>query len=146
MKKNLLVFTAVIFSFYGYSSNPYRPDDAAIEALFSASVDITGELSGFLPDAGLRNQCSAGYYSPKEEDKQTTAGIIAIAQFVTGTGFIPIYRFMLGTGENNGKVFGLYCVTCGGLGVLPLIDAIMLLTDDSENKYINNQKFIMWLD
>lgn len=146
MKKILLLFFLASCS-VSFGNNDYRLDENKIEELFSSSQDVTGEITSLLNSrVCLHTPMYSADSSPAESDKQTTAGIIAIAQFVTGTGFVPIYRFMLGTGGSNGKIFGLYCITCGGLGFLPLIDAIMLLTDDSGNKYVGSDKFLMWLE
>jgi TM2 domain-containing membrane protein YozV len=147
MKRIVLLFAFALVTGSGFGSSNYHLDESKVEDIFNSSKDITGEIVVALNSgAYLHNFMFNGCSSPAESDKQTTAGIIAIAQFVTGTGFIPIYRFMLGTGGKNGTVFGLYCVTCGGLGLLPLIDAIMLLTDDSGNKYVGSGKFLMWLE
>ena len=59
---------------------------------------------------------------------------------------VPWHRLYLGTADNNLKIWALYCVTLRWCGALPIIDGIMLLMDDSGEKYMDNPKYVMWID
>ncbi len=118
----------------------YKVDEMALEEMFESSEDIT--FAG-----GAANFNLPSTLQKTDTDKQMIAGIIAIAEIITGIGIlIPIHRLVLGTGNETAKIIALYCVTLGGCGLLTLIDAIMLLIDSGGNKYIENSKFIMWID
>lgn len=60
-------------------------------------------------------------------------------------GFLGIHRAYLGTA--GGVIVG-YILTCGGLGIVALIDWIVLLLEVIEeknfDKYVNNKKFFMF--
>ena len=60
-------------------------------------------------------------------------------------GFLGIHRAHLGTA--GGVIVG-YILTCGGLGIVALIDWIVLLLEVIEeknfDKYVNNKKFFMF--
>lgn len=126
--------------FAGEISNlgEYKLDDSKVESLFESSDDITNmadKASLMLP----------AQQKVKGEDVQLVAGIVALASWFTGVGFlVPIHRLILGTGNQGGKIIALYCVTLGGCGFITLIDGIMLVIDGSGSKYIDNPKFIMW--
>lgn len=80
-------------------------------------------------------------------DKQTIAVIVIVAQYFLTAGvlsIIPIHRIILGCDGQTVKIVALYCVTLGGCGILPIVDAIFLLIDDTKQKYIENPKFLMW--
>ena len=81
------------------------------------------------------------------EDKQMVAGIIAVAQLITGIGwFIPIHRLYLGVDDAMEKILIGYICTGSGCGIILLVDAISLLMDSEGTKYIGNPKFLMWND
>lgn len=118
----------------------YKVDESALEDLFESSQDVTfmGAAANFNFPATTQKA---------DNDKQLIAGIIAIAELVVGVGIlIPIHRIILGTGNETAKVIALYCVTLGGCGIITLIDGIMLLIDSRGSRYIDNPKFIMWMD
>ena len=60
-------------------------------------------------------------------------------------GFLGIHRAYLGT--SGGVIVG-YILTCGGLGIVTLIDWIVLLLEVIEeknfSKYVDNKKFFMF--
>jgi TM2 domain-containing membrane protein YozV len=60
-------------------------------------------------------------------------------------GFLGIHRAYLGT--SGGVIVG-YILTCGGLGIVALIDWIVLLLEVIEeknfDKYVNSKKFFMF--
>jgi TM2 domain-containing membrane protein YozV len=64
-----------------------------------------------------------------------------LAFFLGGLG---IHRFYMGTKTMTG--IG-YILTCGGLGIVSLVDWILLLVgviNDDIDKYVDNPKFFMW--
>ncbi len=138
-----IVLFALLFN-SNCKASSYKLDDSAIESLFNEASDIS--TSPFIDYANL------ALYGKKEvldgkEDKQMVAGIIAVAQLVTGIGwFIPIHRLYLGVGEGMGKILLGYICTGSGCGIILLVDAITLLMDSEGTKYIGNPKFLMWND
>ena len=118
----------------------YRLDDAAVEHAFHMSEDVTLNMlamaeNPFIPSAD------------NDLDKQTIAAIVAFAGCFVGIGIlIPFHRMILGCDGKEAKVVILYCVTLGGLGLLPFVDGIFLLLDDSEKQYIENPNFLMWAE
>jgi hypothetical protein len=73
------------------------------------------------------------------ENPRLVAAILCIALGPFGT-----HRLYLGT---DYKVPVYYTLTLGGgLGILPLIDLIAIITVEDLNSYRNNPKFIMWIE
>lgn len=74
-----------------------------------------------------------------DKNPRLVASILTIALGPFGT-----HRLYLGT---DYKVPVFYALTLGGgLGILPLIDLIAILSVDDLEKYRNNTKFIMWME
>ena len=147
MNKKLLLLTLLLFSgsFFLYAgTSAYKIDDDAIEKLFSSSTDVSSEF--VVSTFNIRHsEFPFDKAKSKIEDKETTAGVVALISWAMGIGwFVPIHRFILGTGGEDFKIFASYCFTLSGCGFILLIDGIQLLLDDSETKYTNNSKFIMW--
>ena len=64
------------------------------------------------------------------------------AVFAVTLGPFGVHRLYLGTST---KVPIFYTLTLGGgLGILPLIDLIAILTND-RHRFTNNERVIMWL-
>ncbi|MEZ4722996.1 MAG: hypothetical protein R2813_14065 [Flavobacteriales bacterium] len=151
------------------SANNYKLDESNLNVLFESSCDISYMLtSSELMKHGIESAAAAG------EKRQVVGAIIAfvgpvggyivgtIAYFVfavatLGLGaycfpifyipiFLPYHRWYLGTNGNGANVGLLYCVTLNWCGVLSFIDGIMLLIDDTEEKYIENPQYVMWID
>ncbi len=145
--KNIVIILVVMFALLcnnNCTANSYKLDDSAVESLFNKASDISS--SPFM------DYTSIALFGKKEvlegtEDKQMVAGIIAIAQIVTGIGwFIPLHRLYLGVGDGIGKILLGYICTGSGCGIILLVDAISLLMDSEGTKYIGNPKFLMWND
>lgn len=145
--KNIVIILVVMFALLcnnNCTANSYKLDDSAVESLFNKASDISS--SPFM------DYTSIALFGKKDvldgkEDKQMVAGIIAIAQIVTGIGwFIPIHRLYLGVGDGIGKILLGYICTGSGCGIILLVDAISLLMDSEGTKYIGNPKFLMWND
>ncbi|MBI4930895.1 MAG: hypothetical protein HY841_09050 [Bacteroidetes bacterium] len=146
MKKEITFFIFLLFAGNYFSlanSASYKIDDAAIDKLFATSEDVSASVKADLYEINFSKLPSDNI--SRGDDTQTIAGIVALASWVMGIGWlVPIHRFILGTGGNDFKIFSLYCITISGCGFVLLIDGINLLLDDSGSKYVNNSKFIMW--
>jgi hypothetical protein len=80
------------------------------------------------------------YKSPNRflQDKVSTVCIILL------TGPLGGHRLYLGT---KPVVPVVYAVTLGGgIGILPIIDMFVVIFTKDLNRYINNDKIIMWID
>jgi hypothetical protein len=174
--KHVFAILAIVLVSFQTQANQYQINDANIDAqfeqseslnhLWNVSLDYT---SAFDTDIDLSLSAAAA------EKSQKTAALIAFGSVlvpwvvtvvfgltasVTGVAaiswmgsliniaisIVPWHRFYLGTGGENLKIWALYCVTFRWCGVLPIIDGIMLLMDDSGEKYYDNPKYLMWLD
>lgn len=146
MKKKIIFFIFLLFvgnNFLLASPVPYKIDDAAIDKLFETSEDVSASVMADLYDFNFSKLPSDN--SIKDDNTQTVAGIVALASWVMGIGWlVPIHRFILGTDGHDFKIFSLYCITISGCGFVLLIDGIHLLLDDSGSKYVNSPKYIMW--
>lgn len=69
--------------------------------------------------------------------KKVTAVLLTVA-----LGPFGVHRLYLGT---EAKVPVIYTLTLGGgLGILPLLDIIAILSSPSLDVYVNNPKVVMW--
>lgn len=145
MRKLTILLTLMVLGISSVNAANYKLNEAALEQAFETSIDATTELDVFF--AATESNFAPHMVNDDGLDKQTIALIIIAAQYVlTGglLGIIPIHRIYLGCDGQTVKVVALYCVTLGGLGLLPLIDAIFLILDQSKSAYIDNPKFLMW--
>ena len=143
MKKLILLSALVVFISLAKAADAYRIDDQSIDQLFAQALDLSVTSTALLPT--LSNPKIASDMFAEDDNKEVLAGAVAIASVLFGVGLlIPVHRFILGTGGHNFKIFALYCVTLDCGGFLTLVDGIILLTDDSKKKYINNPKWFMW--
>lgn len=134
----MTINSSALFASETFSQGAYKIDDAGVEELFASSNDIS-----FVSD--VTSLVLPAQQKVKGGDQQMIAGIVALASWITGVGFlIPIHRLILGTGNEAGKIIALYCVTLGGCGIIVLIDGIILLLDSNGSQYVENPKFIMW--
>ena len=146
MKKIIasLIFVAVSFGISKAENgkpSPYKIDETSIDAQFEQGQDITSEVSQLF----VANELSKTTNKPKMDSKQQTAAIVSIVQVVTGIGaLVPIHRFILGTNDNNAKIFFAYFCTGSGCGVGLLLDAIFLIIHMDESNYEDNGNIIMW--
>ena len=74
------------------------------------------------------------------KDMGLAAGM-AFGEFLLAFWWAPIHRIYLGS--STGAYIG-YFLTCGGCGVLPIVDGFLLLTSKNPERFINNPKLIMW--
>lgn len=146
MKKIIasLIFVAFYFGISKAENgkpSPYKIDETSIDAQFEQGQDITSEVSQLF----VANELSATSNKPKMDSKQQTAAIVSIVQVVTGIGaLVPIHRFILGTNDNDVKIFFAYFCTASGCGVGLLLDAIFLVIHMDESNYEDNGQIIMW--
>lgn len=142
MKKIISIFALILcVSFCTKAdSNQYFLNEEVIEASFNNAEDITSQYLLML-NGGVFNQLGNSNFA--EDDKQVTAGIIALASFVVrwGAGFfawmpvagwlwipvagwfmwagvailsiVPWHRLYLKVGGQELKIVALYCVTLG---------------------------------
>ena len=144
MKLLTLLLTLVLITGSTAYASKYKLDEKAIELAFDQSENITQQLGVIDFYSTMSNTASI---SDDSMDKQKVAAIVAFAEWVLGIGIlIPIHRIILGCDGQELKVIALYCVTLGGCGLLPLIDGVMLLVDDTKSRYIENPKYLMWLN
>lgn len=147
------------------NSDVYHLDEASLEDLFTNAEDITSQYLLML-NSGVFNQLETNGIL-EDDNKQMTAGIIALASFIVrwGSGFfawipivgwitwvgvsvltiVPWHRLYLKAGGQEFKMVALYCVTLGWcINAHHVADGIFLLLDESKSKYINNPKYVMW--
>lgn len=141
--KTIIILALAVFGFalQSAASSKFKIDEALLELAFDQSEDMSLELLAPLNTNPFLS--SASWDRP--ENIQMIAAIVAIAEWITGVGIlIPIHRIVLGCGEKTVKVVALYCVTLGGCGLLPPLDALFLLLDKTDQKFVGSEKFLMW--
>jgi len=120
----------------------YFVDAQAIEETLNSGdqLDITDAAQA---TSALENLMASGNDATKimaGDKKPVVAFILAWV-----VGFLGIHRAYLGTA--GGVIVG-YILTCGGLGIVALIDWIVLLMEVIEeknfSKYVDNKKFFMF--
>jgi hypothetical protein len=145
MRTVYLILTLICFTAFSSHAAKYKLDEASISKAFETSVDITQQIGIINRNLGFDSPSSTKMDDPS--NKQTIAAIIAFAEWFLGIGvLIPIHRLFLGCDGKEIKVVALYCITLGGCGLLPIIDGIALLVDDSKSRYIDNPKYLMWIN
>lgn len=75
----------------------------------------------------------------KNKNKKLIAALLA---FPFPFGIVGLHRIYLGTSPHVPIVY--IATIGGGLGVLPLIDFILILSSPDIEQYINNQQVFMW--
>jgi len=134
MKKLLVLLFVVSFAaMSNLSAANYKLDNAKVDAMFETAQDAN--LSILAQDLDLEAGSSSAL-SVSEKDPM----IAALLAFFVGN--LGIHRFYLGTETMTGVG---YILTCGGCGIVSLVDFVVLLIDSKDiSKYINNPKFFMW--
>ena len=98
------------------------------DALYEA---VESDLNGSLTFKGPNRQASLHVW----------AAIAGAAELLTGLVFLPIHRIILGTSPTT--IVG-YVLTCGGCGVITLIDTVLLIVYSRDERYVGSSRFIMW--
>ncbi len=140
MKRFLLVLFAltVLASQDSFATN-YELDEAAYEQLFEDATEL--EIQDYSCIQG-QEENALGYVSDiaRGDDLHALAAIAGIGELVLGLWFLPIHRIILGT--STGTIVG-YVLTCGGCGLITLVDVILLLVNN-DGRYVEVPRFIMW--
>lgn len=150
MRKVLGILMVTLFSVVSTNAmaGSYRLNESNIEAQFADAQDVTFEAM----NVALTLKDNYDYVRGEGNDTELVGGIVALAGllvFAPVVTIFPLHRFIIGTGGQAAKIWALYCVTLGGCGVITLVDGILLLIDHFEeggSAYLDNSKFIMWMD
>ncbi|MEZ4901421.1 MAG: TM2 domain-containing protein [Spirosomataceae bacterium] len=135
-------FAVLLVSKSHATTAEYFVDAQAIEETLNAGdqLDITDAAQA---TSALENLMASGNDATKimaGDKKPVVAFILAWV-----VGFLGIHRAYLGT--SGGVIVG-YILTCGGLGIVALIDWIVLLLEVIEeknfDKYVGSKKFFMF--
>ncbi len=154
----------------------YHLNEGSLDSLFAQSQDVTQKIEHWSTDysSGLtKPQMIDDDKSPSYKIAAGMAitsttlqvviyfGWVIITAVTGGLGFIllpgamilagaigsPWHRYYLGTNDNSFKIGALYCITMNCFGLLGIADAIALLAAPPEHhEYINNEKFLIWLE
>lgn len=134
----LLLVVAFAANFAVATPSNYTINDNQIESLFNNSEQVdAASFNDMLLNASPKGV--NGTYM-QNGDNVVTAFVLA-----TLLGYLGIHRAYLGT---SALVIVAYIITCGGFGILTLVDWIMLLlelVDGSESsQYADNPSLFMW--
>ncbi|MGD1847373.1 MAG: TM2 domain-containing protein [Salibacteraceae bacterium] len=135
MKKFLLLFSVVLLGASVTMANPYKVDDASIEAAFEQATEVS-----------ILNVTDANNTLAPVNVTQTSAasagGALIRCWFLGSLGWHRAYL------NGEGFLFSKYCWTCGGLGILTTIDwwllIFKLIGDGDVSQYENNDGWFMW--
>ncbi len=146
MKKITVAFFFFAFLLCGTSSfaetSEYFVNDAAIEQALEGGIQIMSDITNEkLADAMAAAQGIQGQAKISADKSEVVAFILSWV-----VGVLGIHRIYMGT--STGVVVG-YILTCGGLGIVALVDWIVLLialVDDDKtiDKYVGSKRFFMW--
>ena len=123
----------------------FKIDDTQIDQMMDNSEELsnTAALSfDFTANAGNSLGVADNSVQVAAGEKNPVVAFI-LAWFL---GNLGIHRFYLGTKALTGVG---YILTCGGFGIVALVDWVMLLIgliDNDISRYVNNPKFFMWVD
>ncbi len=132
MKFSFLLCTLIIMSFSAVISAN------TIEGKIFDETIIMNEERGSSPhflfplDSTLQSDTA---YVPKKRKLKAVLLSILLGHF-------GVHRIYLGTKPNVPVAYSL--TLGGGLGLLPLIDAIMIIKSDDLDSFSNNDRVIMW--
>lgn len=140
MKQIITLFVGVFMLIAGSATASYHVDELEVDQLFADAQEITyaslEEMTN--PDLGA----VMTIVGPQaDDDTHIWAALAGTLQLITGLWFIPAHRVILGT--STGTIIG-YVITCGGCGLVTLVDVIVLLAKGNSGKYYDNSRFFMW--
>ena len=136
MKKLIVSVIAVLAIAISASAANYKVDNNAIDAIIDNATEVVA-LEATAPAAANLPTVAA------KEINTTTAFLLSWL-----LGEFGVHRHYLGT---KPIMWLLYTITGGGLGIVWSVDTILLFLDVIKvgegyvNKFINNEKFIVWL-
>lgn len=140
MKKLVLLFCTLFALSTAAFADKYEVNEQKVNALFASATEVSPQdinLFGSSLMNTTSNNNAASFNSPNPW------AAFAIC-FIVGE--FGIHRHYLGT---SNYMWALYTFTCGGIfGIVPFVDWIVLLVGAAQNdigKYVNNDKFMMWL-
>jgi len=123
-KNNIIIFLMILFSF-----------SARAEKLNFFMVESANIVSSIHVDSLSFLQTDSVYFKPVKHKRLKA---ILLALFLGNFG---AHRLYLGTSP---KVVVGYSFTLGGIFILPVVDAVMLLTVKDISLFENNQNFFMF--
>ena len=135
MKKLIVSVIAVLAIAISANAANYKVDNNAIDAIIENATEVVA-LEAVAPTASLPA------IAPKEVN--VTTGFL-LSWLV---GWVGVHRHYFGTKPIMWLIYG---ITGGGLGIVWSVDTILLFLDVIKvgegyvNKFINNEKFIVWL-
>jgi TM2 domain-containing membrane protein YozV len=143
MKKISLLAVLLLLSVaLTFAGSNYKLNDEKVDQLFNNATEIS--VTGLAPMSASPMNIE-GTTSVKEMNNK-----ILIAWIVdwVGLGAFGIHRYVLGT---KGSMWAIYTFTvCGIFGIVPFVDFWVLLIngmiEQKGDKYLNNNKFLMWLN
>ena len=136
MKKLIVSVIAVLAIAVSASAANYKVDNNSIDAIIDNATEVVA-LEATAPAAANLPTVAA------KEINGTTAFLLSWL-----LGGFGVHRHYLGT---KPIMWLLYTITGGGLGVIWSVDTILLFLDVIKvgdgyiGKFINNEKFIVWL-
>ena len=137
MKKLIVSIIAVLAIAVSANAANYKVDNNAIDALIETSTEV------FTAEFMTPATAPAAVVAPASEINTTTAFLLS--WFL---GWFGIHRHYLGTAP---WMWAVYTFTGGGFGILYSVDTILLFLDVIKvgdgyiNKFINNEKIIVWI-
>lgn len=137
------VMLLVVSKSYATSAAEYFVDDQAIESVLNAGdqIDLASATEATSQLSDLFNGASNNL--PTKTLAEKSPAVAFVLAWVLGV--LGIHRAYLGTA--GGVIVG-YILTCGGLGIVALIDWVVLLIEVIDEKkfdqYVDNKKFFMW--
>ncbi len=139
MKKLVLSLIAVLAIAFSANAANYKVDNNAIDNIIENATEVV-TLDVNTPAASLPT------FAPKKAGEVNITTAFLLSWLV---GVFGVHRHYMGT---SGWMWLIYTITGGGLGIVYAVDTILLFLDLIKvgeggylKKYINNEKFIVWL-
>lgn len=108
---------------------------------FSASASQEVDIS-ILPQQEIVRLVEFGFESDATSVTQPKFKKLKAVLLAVFLGHFGVHRIYLGTSANVPVVYSL--TLGGGLGLLPLLDIVAILTTHDLSKYSNNDRVFMW--
>lgn len=110
---------------------------STFSAFASQEVDIS-----ILPQQDILRAVEFGFEMDATSVAQPKFKKLKAVLLAVFLGHFGVHRIYLGAAANVPVVYSL--TLGGGLGLLPLLDIIAILTTDDLDRYTNNNKVFMW--